>query len=225
MERKNKYIKRSKISEPKFRQIVKLFCMDLNANQIAELTGLNRNTINRYLGGIRQRIAEYCEQTSPMSGQIEVDESFFGSRRSGKRGRGAGGKTIVFGLFKRDGKVYTEIVPDCAKKTLQSIIRGHVSIDSVIHSDGWRGYNGLVDVGYEKHFRVDHGQGEFANGTSHINGIEGFWGYAKTRLTKFYGIPKSHFYYHLKECEFRFNHRTDDMYTLILKIIRNKSLF
>ena len=225
MERKNKYIKRSKISEAKFRQIVKLFCMDLNANQIAELADLNRNTINKYLGGIRQRIAEYCEQTSPMSGQIEVDESFFGSRRSGKRGRGAEGKTIVFGLFKRNGKVYTEIVPDCAKKTLQSIIRGHVSIDSVIHSDGWRGYNGLVDVGYEKHFRVDHGQGEFANGTSHINGIEGFWGYAKTRLTKFYGIPKSYFYYHLKECEFRFNHRTDDMYPLILKIIRINPLF
>ena len=139
MTTKNKYANRSKTSEAKFRQIVKLFCLDLDASQIAELSGLNRNTINRYLRGIRQCIAAYCEQTSPMSGQIEVDESFFGARRPGKRGRGAAGKTIVFGLFKRDGKVYTEIVPDCASKTLQTIIRGHVSIDSIIHSDAWRG--------------------------------------------------------------------------------------
>ena len=225
MTTKNKYVNRSKISEAKFRQIVKLFCLDLDANQIAKLSGLNRNTINRYLKGIRQCIAVYCEQASPMSGQIEVDESFFGARRPGKCGRGATGKTIVFGLFKRDGKVYTEIVPDCASKTLQTIIRGHVSIDSVIHSDGWRGYDGLVDVGYEKHFRVNHGQGEFANGTTHINGIEGFWGFSKTRLTKFHGIPKSHFYLHLKECEFRFNYRSDDMYHSLLKIIRNNPLF
>jgi len=151
MKQKNKYVNRSKISEAKFRQLVKLFCLDLDANQMAELSNLNRNTVNRYLRGIRQRIAEYCEQASPMSGQIEVDESFFGARRPGKRGRGAAGKTIVFGLFKRNGKVYTEIVPDCAAKTLQTIIRGRVSIDSVIHSDGWRGYDGLVDVGFEKH--------------------------------------------------------------------------
>ena len=204
---------------------MKLFCLDLDANQMAELSNLNRNTVNRYLRGIRQRIAEYCEQASPMSGQIEVDESFFSARRPGKRGRGAAGKTIVFGLFKRNGKVYTEILPDCSAKTLQAIIRGRVSIDSVIHSDGWRGYDGLVDVGFEKHFRVDHGQGEFANGTTHINGIEGFWGFSKTRLAKFHGIAKSHFYLHLKECEFRFNHRSDDIYQALLKIIRNNPLF
>ena len=75
MKQKNKYVNRSKISEAKFRQIVKLFCLDLNANQIAELSSLNRNTVNRYLKAIRQRIAAYCEQTSPMIGQIEVDES------------------------------------------------------------------------------------------------------------------------------------------------------
>ena len=93
----------------------------------------------------------------------------------GKRGRGAGSKTIVFGLSKRDGKVYTEIVPDCSAKTLQRIIRGYADIESVIHSDGWRGYNGLVDLGYEKHFRVDHSKDEFSKGSGkHINGIESF---------------------------------------------------
>jgi len=225
MKPKNKYINRSKISESKFREIIKLFCLDLDAVQMSKLTGLNRNTINRYLTAIRERIAEYCEESSPLSGQIEVDESYFGGRRAGKRGRGATGKTIVFGLLKRNGKVYTEIVPNVAAKTLQNIIRGKVAVDSIIHSDKWRGYDGLVDVGYEKHFRVDHGKGEFVCGNSHINGIEGFWGFAKTRLTKFYGIPKATFYLHLKECEFRFNYRSDDMYKLLLKIIRQNPLF
>ena len=91
----------------------------------------------------------------------------------------------------------------------------------MIHSDKWRGYNGLVDVGYEKHLRVDHGKNEFANSKSHINGIEGFWGWSKTRLVKFRGMSKSSFYLHLKECEFRFNHRKDDLYKLLLKLIKS----
>jgi transposase-like protein len=226
MAMKNRYANRSKISEAKFRELVKLFALNLEATQIAELTGLNRNTINRFLRAIRERLAEFCEQQSPLSGEVEVDESFFGPRRvKGKRGRGAYGKTIVFGVFKRNGKVYTEIVPDCSKATLQAIIRGKVEPESVIYSDGWRGYNGLVDVGYGKHLRVDHGRNEFARGKTHINGIEGFWGFAKSRLTRFRGMNKATFYLHLKESEFRFNYRDQNIYRMILKIIRIRPLF
>lgn len=222
---KNRYAIRARISEHQFRHIVRLFALDLDATQIAALSSLNRNTINRYLRGIRERIAEYCESQSPFSGEIEVDESYFGAKRiKGKRGRGAFGKTAVFGIFKRNGHVYTEIVPDCRKSTLQGIIRGHVTLDSIIYSDGWRGYNGLVDVGYGKHLRVNHGQDEFVRGRTHINGIEGFWGFAKSRLNRFRGMNKHTFYLHLKECEFRFNHRKQDMYHLILELCRNKPL-
>ena len=225
MTMKNKYILRSKVSEAKFRQFVKLFCVDLNATQIAKVANLNRNTVNRLLQGIRERIALACEVESPVSGEVEVDESYFGARRvRGLRGRGARGKTIVFGLFKRQGRVYTEIVPDCSRATLQGIIRGRVNPESVIHSDGWRGYNGLVDLGYQKHYRVQHSDNEFANGQSHINGIESFWAYAKTRLVRFRGVHKHTFYFHLKECEFRFNHRGEDLYKIILKLCREKPL-
>ena len=223
---KNRYAKRSKISEAKIRDLIRLFALNLDATQIAVLTSLNRNTVNRFLKALRKRIALYCEEQSPLSGEIEVDESYFGSRRvKGKRGRGAFGKTIVFGLFKRNGKVYTEIVPDCSKETLQGIIRGKVALESVIYSDGWRGYNGLVDVGYGKHLRVDHGKDQFVVGPAHINGIEGFWGFAKSRLTRFRGTCPSTFYLHLKECEFRFNHRNQDLYKLILKMVGEKPLF
>lgn len=222
----NKYIHRSHLGEAKFRQIIKCFALDLTAIQTAEMTSLNRKTVDRLYSLIRTRINEYTYETSPFKGEIEVDESFFGPKRiPGKRGRGASNKTIVFGLFKRDGKVYTEIVPDCSAKTLQGIIRGKVDLNSVIHSDGWRGYNGLVDVGYEKHFRVDHGKDEFSKGNGkHINGIESFWGYAKHRLAKFKGIPKDKFEIHLKETEFRFNHRGQDLYQLLLAWFRSHPL-
>jgi len=223
---KNRYARRSKISEAKFRELVKLFALDLEATQIAELAKLNRNTVNRFLRAIRERLAEHSEQQSPFAGEVEVDESFFGARHvKGKRGRGASGKTIVFGVFKRNGKVYTEIVPDCSKATLQAVIRGKVDPESVIYSDNWRGYNGLVDVGYGKHLRVDHGRNEFAKGKTHINGIEGFWGFAKARLARFRGMRKATFNLHLKECEFRFNTRGDNLYRTILNIVREKPLF
>lgn len=222
---KNRYCFRSRISEKKFRQLVRLFALDLEATKIAQLTGISRVAVNRYLRTIRQHIAEDCERASPVGGEVEVDESYFGPRRvRGKRGRGASGKTIVFGVFKRNGKVYTEIVPDPKKATLQAIIRGRVDAGSVIHSDGWRGYDGLVDVGYEKHFRVHHGKSEFVRGRSHINGIEAFWSFAKVRLHRLKGIHKQTFHLHLKECEWRFNHRGENLYNLLLNQLRKSPL-
>lgn len=162
---------------------------------------------------------------SPFRGEVEVDESYFGPRRvRDKRGRGAGEKTIVFGIFQRNGYVYTEIVPDASKKTLQCVIRGRVSLNTVVHSDGWRGYNGLVDVGYDKHLRVQHSHNEFANDRSHINGIESFWSYAKRRLTKFNGIAEHTFELHLKETEFRFNHRNKNLYKALLQLLKSQPL-
>ena len=138
MKVKNKYVIRSSILEAKFRQIILLFSEDLSATQISHLTHLSRQTINKYLTAIRLRILELSLlQSDPLVGQIEVDESYFGARRvRGKRGRGARGKMIVFGLLKRGDQVYTEIVPNCKSATLQRIIKGKTSIDSVIHSDG-----------------------------------------------------------------------------------------
>ena len=221
----SKYLSRSRISDAKFREIIRLFSLDIEATKIAVICKLNRNSVNRILRLVRTRLAEYCEEQSPYSGVVEVDESYFGARRvKGKRGRGAYGKTIVFGIFKRNGHVYTEIVPDCSKSTLQAVIRGRVSLDSIINSDGWRGYNGLVDVGYEKHLRVQHSKDQFVRGQAHLNGIEGFWWFAKVRMAKFRGMNKSTFYLHLKETEFRYNHRQDDIYKIILKLCRDKSL-
>ena len=163
---KNRYYCRSRISEAKFRQLIRGFALDFTATGTAQLTGVSLRSVNSIYLKIRQRLAESCELESPLQGAVEVDESYFGAQRvRGKRGRGTYGKTIVFGLLKRQGKVYTEIVPDCSRATLQAIIRGRVEPSTVIHSDGWRGDDGLVDTGFDKHFRVHHGENEFARAT------------------------------------------------------------
>src|SRR5699024_3901091 len=131
----NKYYKRSKISEAKFRQIIRYFAMDFTARDTAQLSGISRRSVTDIFGRMRQKIAYWSRQEARLAGTIEVDESYFGPKRvPGKRGRGAGGKTIVFGIFKREGHVYTEIVPNARKKTLQRIIRGKVNPESIIHS-------------------------------------------------------------------------------------------
>ncbi len=221
MERLNRYYKRSRISERKFRQLVRYFALDFTASATSQLTGLSRKSVTTIFLKMRRRISAQCARASPFSScEVEVDESYFGARRvRGKRGRGAAGKTIVFGIFKRNGCVYTEIVPDCKKRTLQAIMRGRIALDAAINSDGWRAYDGLVDVGYSKHYRVNHGNDEFVRGTHHVNGIESFWSFAKRRLQKFNGVSSETFHLHLKECEWRFNKRNQNLQRELLRLL------
>ena len=225
MQLANRYYKCSKLSEVKFRYLLRLFALDLTASDAARLTGLSVRAVSAVYRCLRRCLQTWCPVPAELDGAVELDESYFGPRRvRGKRGRGAGGKTIVFGLFKRGGQVYTEIVPDCSKKTLQAIIRGKIDVAAMVNTDGWRGYDGLVDVGFDRHFRVRHGQDEFVQGASHINGIESFWSFAKARLQQFNGVPKHTFLLHLKESEFRFNHRYENLYKVLLKLLRQQPL-
>ena len=225
---KNKYIIRSRISEAKTREILKLFCLDIEASKIAKLSNISRQSVNKIINQIRILIAKECEKTSKMQGEIEVDKSYFGAKRvRGKRGRGAGKKTPVFGMLKRNGQVYTQIVKGCSASELLPILRDLSNLSqSTIYSDCWSAYDGLVDFGAKAHYRVKHSKNEFALGKNHINGIENFWGYAKHRLSKFRGIKKENFLLHLKETEFRYNTqiKQQDLYKILLKLIKNNPL-
>ena len=113
----NRHFRRAHISNRKIRQIVRYFALDLSATQIAQAAGVNRNTVNRYVNIIRERIAQHCEKTSVFSGEVELDESYFGGRKKGdKRGRGAPNKVPVFGILKRDGKVYMQVIRNASKE-------------------------------------------------------------------------------------------------------------
>lgn len=220
----NKYINRSHISEKKFREIIKYFSHDETSNKTAIYTGISRNTVNKIFDKIRKRICFLSANSSKDSGEFELDESYFGAKRvRGKRGRGAAGKTPVFGLLKRDGKVYVEIVKNCTRAQLLPIIQGKILEGSTINTDGWKAYDGLVLNGYTHH-RVFHSHNEFARGKCHVNGIESFWSYCKRRLAKFNGLTDDKFALHLKECEFRFNNRKLDLYAIILKMLRDSPL-
>ena len=219
-------LKYCKVSRYKLKKIIECFCLDLTAIQTSLLLQFNRNTIHRFYLLFRHQIYLTQEnEKKKLCGSIEVDESYFGAKRvrgqKGKLKRGRGTlKQPVFGIFERKGRVYTEIVPDCRKATLQGIMRGKISLTSVIYSDSWRGYDGLVDVGYNKHFRVNHGKSEFVkNKRVHVNGIEAFWSFCKRRLSKFNGV-KVNFDLHLKECEWRYlkskEHLIKELTNLIL---------
>ena len=116
MKSKNRYYSRSKITEAKFRQIIRFFFFFFIATDTAVFTNISLSSIKSFFIIFLKNIATECENISPFTGVVELDESYFGARRvRGKRGRGASGKTIVFGLLKREGNVYTEVVPDCSK--------------------------------------------------------------------------------------------------------------
>ncbi len=207
----NKYYKRSHISEAKFRQLIKCFSLDLNAYETSKITNISHVSCKKIFHKLRIYIYKNLLQNETTNGEFELDESYFGARRiRGKRGRGAAGKTPLFGLLKRDGNVYVQIVKNCTKAELMPIIEGKILEGSTIHTDGWKAYDGLVLNGYD-HYRVYHSKDEFARGKSHINGIESFWSFAKRRLSKFNGLSDHTFYLHLKECEFRFNNRDKDI--------------
>ncbi|MBP3771411.1 MAG: transposase [Treponema sp.] len=95
---------------------------------------------------------------------------------------------------------------------------------STIHSDGWKAYDGLILNGYD-HYRVFHSENEFARRKYHVNGIENVqtlfaWSFAKRRLSKFNGCDSDKFVIHLMECEWRYNHRNEDLYKELTKILK-----
>ena len=185
-------------------------------------------TLCKIFKQIRILIAKECEKISKMQGEIEIDESYFGARRvRGKRGRGADKKTPVFGMLKRNGCVYTQVVKNCSASELLPILHNCSELqESTIYSDYWGAYDGLVDYGAKAHYRVKHSKNEFVLGRNHINGIENFWGYAKHRLSKFRGISKNNFILHLKETEFRYNTKiqNQNLYKKLLFLIRENPL-
>ena len=189
-----------------------MFCADVPALTASGLTLINRKTSQRIYTLLRKRVVEIAmEEAKPFTGEVEIDESYFGPRRArGRRGRGAGGKTPVIGLLKRGGKVFTGVVANCSRAELESIIKGQVLSRATVFTDGWLGYDGLLLSGY-KHHRIHHHENEFARGKNHINGIESFWSFAKFRFTKLRGVRKDFFLLHLKESEWRWNHRRDSL--------------
>lgn len=197
-------LKHSRLTHYQTNKLLEHFVAGSTARTAGDVVGVNRRTAISFYHKLREIISWQIEQEWQFFGEIEVDESYFGGTRKGKRGRGAGGKVAVFGILQRGGKVYTKVIDDASTATLLPIIRQRVVPDSIVYTDCWRSYNAL-DVSEFKHYRINHSK-LFAHKHNHINGIENFWNQAKRHLRKYNGIPKQHFQLFLKECEWRFNY-------------------
>jgi len=158
-------VKKARLSRYKIKKIIRCFSLDFTATQVSKLLGINRNTVNRYFNIFRwviyrTRVSEFKK----FIGEVELDESYFGPRRikgrKTKRGRGTH-KKPVFGIYERNGRVYTEIILSCSRRILRKVVEGKVDLESTIYSDGWKGYDGLVDVGFNKHLRINHNIDDF----------------------------------------------------------------
>jgi len=197
-------LRRCRLTEKQQDRLAEFFVAGVTARTAADLLEINRKTAAYFFHRLRQIVAAQLEKSFPLAGRIEVDESYFGGHRKGKRGRGAAGKVPVFGLLKRGGRVYAVMLPNAKAATLLSIIREKVVPDSVVYPDSYDAYN-VLDVSEFHHKRINHSKNFVEEDHNHINGIENFWSQAKRHLRRYNGIPKAHFYLFLKECEWRFN--------------------
>lgn len=194
--------------------ILKLFELEISSRRIAREVGISYPTALRAAHLLRLAILTQAQDFHQLKGEIELDESYFGGRRKGRRGRGARGKIPVFGLLERDGRVKVEIIKDVTAETLMNLTVKTVKRGSIVYTDKFRSYDALMCCGY-RHLKVDHGK-RFARGKVYINGLEGFWSYAKERLIKHHGVSPKRFILYLKEMEFRYNHRKQNLFNLLV---------
>lgn len=220
---KNKYLKGAHLSERKFKEILKLFSEDLTATQIANISGVSRVTVNSYLKKIRLQIVKYCESVMPeqvsypkiqhrnghdtaVAVKSEVDRIV---------------KPVIFGIYKSDNKVFTEILPEVSRSMIQAIARGRSVLETVVTADRIRRFHGVVDLGQYRLYNLGGNHGE--NGKQ-LDDVDGFWGLTKHRLAKFKGLNRNTAYLHLKECEFRYNYRSEDLYQVLLNLLKTYPL-
>ena len=202
-------------------ELLKAFCLTATARHAARQLRCAYPTAYptayRAFAESRAALARLAaEERRPLLGELELDESYFGGKRKGKRGRGAAGKLAVFGILERDGKVYTVAVPGCRKETLVAKIEAATVKGSVFDTDEFKGYNGLSQFG--KHMPIDHAE-TYADGPAHINGLEGFWSYAKGLHRPCHGVDRENFPTYLAEYEFRYNHRNDRLITILFEAL------
>ena len=216
--RKGSILERMKIPFNKFVLALKLFELEIPVLKACKELELSYNTVHKLFMVIRVKIYKKSSEDNLLKGEVEADESYFGGKKKGKRGRGAKSKIPVFGILERKGKVKVEIVKDVKSETLLKETIRKVKRGSLIYTDKFRSYDGLVMYGF-RHERIDHSK-RFANGKVYINGIEGFWSYAKGKLLKFHGLSPETFKYYLKELEFRYNNRNENLFDKIVEAIR-----
>ena len=209
-----RWLNEVKISSKIWLWILKLFELEVSAHKISQQVGLSYPTALKAVTVIRKSIVAHTPEADYLLwGEIEMLESHFGGKRKGKRGRGAHHKVPVFGILERNGVVKVDVVKDVSASSLLNMTIKTVRRGSIVYTDKFRSYDTLMFCGY-RHLRVDHKK-RYASGKVYVNGLEGFWSFAKERLIKFHGVSPEKFPFYLKEMEFRYNHRKEVLFNLL----------
>jgi len=205
----------ARLSCSKWLGLLKLFELSVSARKASGEVGVSYKTALKAFDIIRESILEELgKEAGGLKGEIELDEAYFGGKRKGLRGRGSRNKTIVFGILGRRGRVSVSVVKDASAESLMNETVKKVRRGSIVYTDKWRGYDSLMFCGY-KHLSIDHTH-KFKQGKVYINGIEGFWSFAKERLIKHHGISPRKFLQYIKEMEWRYNNRDKELYGLLV---------
>lgn len=213
-----RWINRGGLSLGQWLRLVKLFELEVSPRKMAMQLGIAYRTVYKAVTTIRLAIVAHARDGAELlSGEVEMDESYFGGYRKGTRGRGAAGKVPVFGILEREGKVFVEALPNIKARTVLGLAVAKVRRGTIVYTDRFQIYDSLMFCGY-RHLKVDH-RVHFAQGRVTINGLEGFWSWAKERLMKHHGISPQRFPLYLKELEFRYNHRDDDLFSLVTRFL------
>ena len=208
----------SRLSGQHKARLIEYFCLGVPAYRLRFLMSVSQKTVQRFYKLLRICLYQNSLQLlSPHSGTFEMDETMFGGYRPGHRGWGAAGKTIVFGIYKRNGQVVTFPVSSRSRAQILPLITKHTPAGSLYYTDDWHAYATLHLRGV--HVVVDKRKG-VPKGRSHINGIEGFWSYAKHWLYTYRGVQKDFFPLYLKEIEWRFNHRHENLIPLLKNLTK-----
>jgi len=206
----------SKISEAQFQEILRLYAMDLNASQIAELLNINRNTVNRYVMAIRRKVALHCHRGCYFHWKIDSCKI---ENIKGIRGRNPSRHNTVICLLEEQGCVYTEIVPARLTALMQAIMRRKVRADSVLDAIGLQHCKAIANLNSKRIFHIPGDEAENNVRRTTIIPVDRFWGTFKQRLVKMRGIDRTYLPYHLKECEFRFNNAQQEIFGLLQALI------
>lgn len=178
----------------------------ISAKQLERELGVTYKTAWRMFTLIRSRLNESGDA---FSGDVEVDETYVGGVRKGKRGRGAAGKTPVVGVVERKGNVKALVVPNTQTKTIMPFVEDTVDKTATVHSDEYNVYDKLSEKGYD-HQRITHSEGIFVIGNVHVNTIEGFWAQIKNSIRGVHhGVSPLYLQQYVNEYVFRYNHRND----------------
>jgi len=199
--------------------LTKLFELQLTALECSKQLGLAYGTCLKAYGFIRRSLVSgRCHGVFERS-RVEVDEAYFGGRRKGRRGRGAFGKVAVFGMKSRDGEARMEVMHNVSSSSLMEAIGRNVEKGTMIYTDKFKAYNDLKAFGY-RHRKINHRK-RFVCGKTHTNCVEGLWSYVKEGMAKHHGVSKENFPLYLAEQGFRFNHRNESLFELLVEKMCN----